>query len=104
MKEVEPSPFMALADEVMSYKGLSAYLKLSHNTLRHKVSSGTIPFFKIDGAVRFSKKKIDAWIEEKHKGAKSKEQRTENKEQGDMSKGELFTDDEGMSNGGGFGV
>ena len=78
MKEIEPQ-----ADEVMSYKGLSAYLKLSQNTLRHKVMNGTIPFFKIDGAVRFSKKKIDAWIEERHKGAKRK--KTKNND-------ELFTD------------
>jgi len=50
--------------EVMSYKELSAYLKLSPDTLRHKVMQGKIPFFKIDGAVRFSKKDIDAWLEE----------------------------------------
>jgi len=68
MKEFEPP-----ADEVMSYKGLSAYLKLSQNTLRHKVMNGAIPFFKIDGAVRFSKTKIDAWLEEHHRGAKRKQ-------------------------------
>jgi len=50
--------------EVMSYKELSAYLKLSPDTLRHKVMQGKIPFFKIDGAVRFSKKDIDVWLEE----------------------------------------
>ena len=92
MKEIE-----ALSDEVMSYKDLSAYLKLSHNTLRHKVSSGTIPFFKIDGAVRFSKKKIDAWIVEKHRGTKNKEQRAENKGEGDLGKGELFPADGGCN-------
>ena len=60
--------------EVMSYRGLAAYLKLSQGTLRHKVMRGKIPFFKIDGSVRFSKKKIDEWLEEKHRGTKSKEQ------------------------------
>ena len=50
-------------DDVMNYKELSAYLKLSENTLRIKVMKGTIPSFKIDGAVRFSKKKIDEWLE-----------------------------------------
>jgi len=85
-------------DEVMSYKGLAEYLKLSVHTLRHKVSNRTIPFFKIDGSVRFYKKKIDAWIVEKHR-AKNKEQRAENKVQGEIGNGELFPVDEGMSNG-----
>jgi hypothetical protein len=43
-------------DEVMGYKGLSAYLKMAQNTLRHKVMRGEIPFFKIGKCVRFSKK------------------------------------------------
>ena len=65
MKETDAFP-----DDVMSYKGLSAYLKLSQGTLRQKVMKGTIPFFKIGGAVRFSKKKIDVWIEERHRETK----------------------------------
>ena len=77
-------------NEIMSYKGLSAYLKLSQNTLRHKVMNGKIPFFKIDGAVRFSKKKIDVWIEERHKGMKRKQAHLP---KGNVqNSGELFTD------------
>ena len=85
MKVIEPPN-----DEVMSYKGLSAYLKLSQNTLRHKVMNGKIPFFKIDGAVRFSKKKIDAWLEELHKSSKRKQPDfpTGNVQ----NRGEMFTD------------
>ena len=83
MKEIDLA-----ANEVMSYKGLSAYLKLSQGTLRQKVMNGKIPFFKIDGAVRFSKKKIDAWIEEKHKAIKPK--KPENN-------GELFLPDGGCN-------
>ena len=71
MKENEPT-----ADDVMSYKGLSAYLKLSQSSLRHKVMGGTIPSFRIDGAVRFSKKQIDEWLEGLQK--KSKKKTTEN--------------------------
>jgi excisionase family DNA binding protein len=67
----------------MSYKGLSAYLKLSQNTLRHKVMNGKIPCIKVDGTVRFSKKKIDAWLEENQKGAKRKQVK---------NNGELFAD------------
>jgi excisionase family DNA binding protein len=50
-------------DEVMDYKGLSAYLKMAQNTLRHKVMHGKIPFFKIGKYVRFSKKDIGLWLE-----------------------------------------
>jgi len=65
----------AMPEDVMGYRGLSVYLKLSQNTLRHKVMRGTIPFFKIGGAVRFSKRKIDAWLEEHHKDSKRKQKR-----------------------------
>jgi len=71
------------ANDVMSYKGLSAYLKLSQGNLRQKVMNGKIPFLKIDGAVRFSKKHIDAWLQEHHTGAKHKQA---------QNNGELFTD------------
>jgi len=62
MKEAEQHNF-----EIMNYKELSVYLKLSPNTLRHKVMQGKIPFYKIDGSVRFSKKDIDAWLEEHYR-------------------------------------
>ena len=56
---------MGLAtDEVMDYRGLSGYVKLAEGTLRKKVMRGEIPFFKIGRSVRFSKKRIDAWLEE----------------------------------------
>ena len=77
-------------NEVMSYKGLSAYLKLSQNTLRHKVMNGKIPCIKVDGTVRFLKRKIDAWLEENQKGAKRKQPHFQT---GNVrSNGELFTD------------
>ena len=62
----------ALPDEVMSYKELSVYLKLSQGTLRQKVMKGEIPFSKIGGSVRFSKKTIDGWFEENQQKAKKK--------------------------------
>jgi len=61
-------------EDVLNYRGLSVYLKLSQNTLRHKVMKGSIPFFKIDGAVRFSKKQIDKWLEGLQKGSKTKQE------------------------------
>jgi len=77
------------ADEVMSYKGLAAYLKLSPGTLRQKVMDKKIPFFKIDGSVRFYKKAIDAWIKEKHKSVKRIQPE---------NNGELFPVDGGIAN------
>ena len=61
-----------MADDVMNYKQLSDYLKLSEGGLRQKVMKGTIPSFRIDGAVRFSKKAIDEWIEGLHRNSKKK--------------------------------
>ena len=59
MKAIEQAAF---ADEVMDYRGLSAYLKLAQNTLRHKVMRNEIPFYKIGSSVRFCKKDIDEWL------------------------------------------
>jgi len=73
-------------DDVMNYKELSGYLKLSESTLRIKVMKGTIPSFKIDGAVRFSKKKIDEWLEGLHRDTKKKTLKNKN---------DLFTTDNG---------
>ena len=63
---------LQMNDDVMNYRELSAYLKLSESTLRLKVMKGTIPSFKIDGAVRFSKKKINEWLEGFNRGAEKK--------------------------------
>jgi|GEM_PF-1944712 len=59
MKAIEQT---AVADEVMDYRGLSAYLKMAQNTLRHKVMRNEIPFYKIGSSVRFCKKDIDEWL------------------------------------------
>ena len=62
--------------EVMNYRGLSMYLKMAEGTLRHKVMRGEIPFFKIGGSVRFSKRHIDVWLEKHHRRPGSKGQET----------------------------
>ncbi|MDR0497752.1 MAG: helix-turn-helix domain-containing protein [Treponema sp.] len=59
-------------DEVMNYRGLSAYLKMAQGTLRHKVMRGEIPYFKIGQSVRFAKKHIDLWLEGRAKGPQGK--------------------------------
>ena len=82
MKLIDPAELSA-DEEVMNYKGLAVYLKMSAGSLRHKVMKNEIPFLKIDGAVRFSKKHIDAWLEEHLR--KSKKNKSINKN--DMSAG-----------------
>ena len=59
-------------DEVMDYRGLSAYLKMAQGTLRHRVMNGEIPYFKIGQSVRFSKKHIDLWLEGHHRKLQQK--------------------------------
>jgi excisionase family DNA binding protein len=49
-------------DDVMDYRGLSRYMKISYGTLRHKVMKGEIPHIKIGRSVRFDKKRIDQWL------------------------------------------
>ena len=60
-------------DEVMDYRGLAVYVKLAEGTLRHKVMRGEIPYFKIGSSVRFSKKRIDGWLEEHNQEPKGTE-------------------------------
>jgi len=45
---------------------------MTEGGLRQKIMKGTIPSFRIDGAVRFSKKAIDEWIDGLHCGGKKK--------------------------------
>jgi excisionase family DNA binding protein len=49
-------------DEVMDYKGLAAYLKVSPGTLRHYVMKKRVPFTKVGVHVRFLKPEIDLWL------------------------------------------
>ena len=65
MKTNEPA-----ADEIMDYKGLSAYLKMAQGTLRHKVMVGIIPYYKIGKNVRFSKTLINKWLAEHQREVK----------------------------------
>ena len=58
MNVIEPP-----ADEVMDYKRLAVYLKVSPGTLRHWVMRERIPFIKVGSNVRFAKKQIEAWLE-----------------------------------------
>jgi excisionase family DNA binding protein len=74
MKAIEQAAFadeVTSQNEVMDYRGLSAYLKMAPNTLRHKVMRNEIPFYKIGSSVRFCKKDINEWLVE-HKQNKKR--------------------------------
>ena len=43
-------------NEVMDYRGLAVYLKLSESSLRHKVMRGEMPYIKIGSSVRYRPK------------------------------------------------
>jgi excisionase family DNA binding protein len=58
MNVIEPP-----CDEVMDYRGLAGYLKVSPGTLRHWVMRERIPFIKVGSNVRFARKQIEAWLE-----------------------------------------
>jgi excisionase family DNA binding protein len=52
-------------DELMKTDGVARWLNVSESTVRKWVHYGFIPYIKLGGAVRFSKKDIEAWIQER---------------------------------------
>jgi excisionase family DNA binding protein len=55
-------PAAARIEDIFDYKGLAAYLKVSHGTLRRWVMESRIPFIKVGSHVRFHKDDIRAWL------------------------------------------
>ena len=51
--------------ELLTAKELGEYLKLKKSTVYDKVKEKTIPYYQIDGAIRFEKSQIDKWIKSK---------------------------------------
>lgn len=56
------------ADEIMTVKELSDYLKIAENTAYRFASEGKVPGFKVGSAWRFKKAEIDAWIKRQSEG------------------------------------
>jgi len=50
------------AKEYLTCPELAAYLKLSVGTVRNWVHKDKVPYLKVNGAVRFDRAKIDAWM------------------------------------------
>lgn len=46
-------------DKAMTVKEAAEYLSVSESTIRKMVNEQTIPFFKMEGAIRFSRSELD---------------------------------------------
>lgn len=51
-------------NEVLKLKDVAALLKVGEKTIYSMAQSGELPAFKVLGQWRFSRKDIDAWIEQ----------------------------------------
>lgn len=54
--------------DIMTLREVALYLKIKERTVYHLVSRGRMPAFKVGGAWRFRKSRIDEWIEENQVG------------------------------------
>lgn len=50
----------------LSIKELSEYISVKPKTLYSWVSKGVIPFYRLQGALRFKRGEIDRWVESCH--------------------------------------
>ncbi len=53
------------SDEVLTIKDVAQLLKVGEKTVYSMAQTGELPAFKVRGQWRFSRKDIDAWIEQK---------------------------------------
>lgn len=51
-------------EEVLKIKDVAALLKVGEKTVYSMAQSGELPGFKVRGQWRFTRKDIDAWIEQ----------------------------------------
>ncbi len=51
-------------EEVLKLKDIAALLKVGEKTIYSMAQAGELPAFKVRGQWRFSRKDIDAWIEQ----------------------------------------
>ncbi len=52
------------SDEVLRLKDVATLLKVGDKTVYSMAQTGELPAFKVRGQWRFSRKDIDAWIEQ----------------------------------------
>jgi excisionase family DNA binding protein len=57
-------------EEVLRLKDVAALLKVGEKTVYSMAQTGELPAFKVRGQWRFSRKDIDAWIEQQKQAAR----------------------------------
>jgi excisionase family DNA binding protein len=57
-------------EEILKLKDVAALLKVGEKTVYSMAQTGELPAFKVRGQWRFSRKDIDAWIEQQKHTAK----------------------------------
>jgi excisionase family DNA binding protein len=56
-------------EEILKLKGVADLLKVGEKTVYSMAQTGELPAFKVRGQWRFSRKDIDAWIEQQKQTA-----------------------------------
>jgi excisionase family DNA binding protein len=57
-----------MKDTFLTVKELSKYLNIKRKTIYSWVSKAVIPFYRMQGVLRFEKGEIDLWLKKKCKG------------------------------------
>ncbi len=57
-------------EEVLRLKDVAALLRVGEKTVYSMAQTGELPAFKVRGQWRFSRKDIDAWIEQQKQAAR----------------------------------
>jgi len=58
-------------EEVLKLKDVAALLKVGEKTIYTMAQAGELPAFKVRGQWRFSRKDIDAWMEQQKRPARN---------------------------------
>jgi len=52
-----------MEEQLLSVRELSEFLQLDEQTIYRKIDQGSIPHMRLGATIRFSKKKIEEWME-----------------------------------------
>ncbi|WP_279143994.1 methylation-associated defense system helix-turn-helix domain-containing protein MAD1 [Photobacterium phosphoreum] len=52
-----------MADDILTLKEVTVYLKLAEKTAYRLASEGKLPGFKVGGSWRFKREDLEAWID-----------------------------------------
>jgi excisionase family DNA binding protein len=55
-------------EQLLTIRDVAKILQLTERSVRERVKRGTIPFMKLDGAIRFKPDEIDKWLKSKESG------------------------------------